>query len=204
MRSCNVFRNQFFQLCNIFRMCHLAESNQCFIQLGVQVAFFVQYIGNTATHTGCKVLAGLAEDDRTATGHIFTTMVAHAFYDNGCTGVPDAEPFASNTSNKRLTAGCTEQSNITNNNIFICLEFRILWRIDNQCTAGKSLSEVVVAVALQLKRQALWNECTETLSARAFALQCESIFFQCVIILPCDFCPEQCSQCPVQVADIQL
>ena len=61
-----------------------------------------------------------------------------------------------------------------------CFEFHALRRIYDQLSAGKALSEVVVAVADQLQCQSLRDKCAKALSARTVTFNSIGILFQCL------------------------
>ena len=114
-------------------------------------------------------------------------MFANALYDNRSARIADTETLAGNPVDECLTAGCAKQCDVSDNDVFVLLELRTLRRIYCQLTAGQSLSEVVVAVALQFQCQTLWNECAEALTAGAVTLDNECVVLQIIVILSGDF-----------------
>ena len=189
-----MFFDQALELCHILRLGHCAKADQRFVQLGVQVIFSVQYIGNTAAHTCGKVLAHFTQDNCAAAGHVFAAVFAHTFYDNRCAGVPDAETLAGYAINKRLAAGCAEQRHVTDDDVFVFLELRSLRREHCQLTAGQALSEIVVAVALQRQGQSLRDKCTKALTACTVTMYHKGIIVQGIVIFPSDLCTKQRTQ----------
>ena len=46
----------------VFVKSRFSIATMFFIHLRVKIDIFIQHISDTAAHTGCKILAGLAED----------------------------------------------------------------------------------------------------------------------------------------------
>ena len=96
----------------------------------------IQYISNTAGHTGCKVVSGASQNHHRTAGHVFTAMLPNALCYGGSTGVPDTEAFAGNAVNKRFAAGGTIEGNIAYYNIILCLKTASFGRLYDQLSAG--------------------------------------------------------------------
>ena len=109
---------------------------------------FVKDIRDTAAHTGSKVLACLAENDDRAACHVFAAVVSDTFNNCRYPRIPDTEAFACDAGNKGASCRGAVKGNVTDDDVFIGLEYGFFRRENGNLTAGKTLSEVVVAVAL--------------------------------------------------------
>ncbi len=85
------------------------------------------------------------------------------FNDSSCAGVADCEALAGNAIEKDFAAGSAIEDDVADENAFLGQEAGGLGRIGNDAATGKTLAEVIVGVALELKRDALRNECAEAL-----------------------------------------
>ena len=130
-------------------------------------------------------------------------MLAHALNYSCHAGVSDAEALACHTCDVGLTTGGTVQRHISDDDVFLRIIGSFLRCPNDQLTAGKSLAEVVVAVAGQAKGQSLRDKCAEALSACAGALYLNRILRKSLRILSCDLRTQQGSEGAVDVADLQ-
>ena len=131
----NMLLDHILQLQYIVFGCNFGGRNHVFVDLCIQIIVFIEYISDTAAHTGCKVLADTSKDDCTATCHIFTAVIADTFHNSDCTGVTNAETFSRYTVDKGFTACCAVQCHVTDDNVLILLEFAALRWIYDQLTA---------------------------------------------------------------------
>ena len=134
--QCHMLLDHGFQLQHIIFGCDLAGRYHFLIQTLIQIVAFIQYISNTAAHTGCKVFTGGSQDYHASAGHVFTTMITYTFDNCDGTGVTYAETFACHTVDECFTGGCTVQCHITDDDIFLSLELAALRGIYHQLTAG--------------------------------------------------------------------
>ena len=77
-------------------------------------------------------------------------MIADTLYNRISTGVSYTETLTGNTIDECLTTCGTIESNVTNDNIFFCLEPAVCRRIYHNLTTGKTFSEVIIGIPLQL------------------------------------------------------
>src|SRR5262249_31363975 len=68
-----------------------------------EVAFFVDDVGDTSAHSGCKVSSCPAENNHAAAGHILASVIADAFDDRNCATVSNGETLARNAADECLT-----------------------------------------------------------------------------------------------------
>src|SRR5687767_937859 len=94
--------------------------------------FCIKDVGDTTTHTRCKVTPGLSEYDHTATRHIFTSVITNTFYYRFHTGVTNAETLTGLTADKGFTCSGPVKRNVANDNIILRLERGFFIRIDNE------------------------------------------------------------------------
>ena len=128
--------DQMPQLLAVKAFCHIFERYLCLVQSCVQIVLLVENVGNTAGHSGCKILASASEYGNPATGHVFTAVIAHALADSGRTGVADAEALAGNAVDVGFTGGRTVKCNVAGDDVFFSDKFRILRRKYRQLSAG--------------------------------------------------------------------
>ena len=161
----DVFFDQSFQFVNITLCRYLAAGDQFFVQTLVKVVVLVKDIRHAARHARGKVFTGSAEDDDLAARHVFAAVLTDALDDCRRAGIAYAEALAGNAVDERLAACRAVKGDVADDDVFLRLEAAALGRIDGQLAAGKSLAELVVAVAAQLHGQAVRNERTEALTA---------------------------------------
>ena len=92
-------------------------------------------------------------------------MVAHTLYYRDGSGVSHAETLSCHTVDKGFSAGGAVECHVADDDVFILFKPAALGRVHNQLTAGKSFSEVVVAVAHQFQSQTFRDKGSEGLTA---------------------------------------
>ena len=102
-----------FFLPDVFKLDHIEVAKR------IEVARFVEHVGDAAAHPSGEVAAGFAEDNDCPAGHIFAAVVADAFDDGGRAAVPDAEPLARHAVDKYLAAGAAVEKRIADDDIFV-------------------------------------------------------------------------------------
>ena len=158
---CYMFFDHTFQFRYIELRCYFFDINHLFVDFCIKITVHIQNVGNTATHTCCKVLSGLAKNCNPSTSHIFASMITDPFYNCCCSGVTDTETFACHTIDIGFSACCTIKRYVTNNNIFISFKFHTSRRINDQFTTGKSFTKIIIAVTGQFQCQTFWYKCSE-------------------------------------------
>src|SRR5699024_1775417 len=83
-------------------------------------------------------------------------------------GIADAEPFSCHSADICLTAGCSVERHISDDDIFFRTVAAVLRRIYHKFSSGKTLAEVIVGISFQAERQSLGNKRAETLAAASF------------------------------------
>ena len=199
----HVLADEFFQGGNVVFVLHGFETDGLFVHPLVEIPVLVQHVGDAAGHTGCKVLARLAEDDDGAAGHILAAVVAHALDNGGGAGVADAEALAGHAADKGLAAGGTVQGHVAGDDVLFGFVEDALRRADDDLAAGKALAHVVVAVAGQHQGQAVGDERTEALAARTAAVGSVDIIGQGIAVFAGDLAAEDGAEGAVGVGDVQ-
>ena len=134
--QCHMLLDHGFQFQHIIFGCDLTGRYHFLIQTLVQIVAFIQYISDTAAHTGCEIFTGHTENYHTTAGHVFTAMISYTLDNCDGTGVTHAETLACHTVDKCLTGGCTVQCHVTDDDVFLRLELATLGRIYHQLTTG--------------------------------------------------------------------
>ena len=202
-RDPHMFLKHFLHIHDIVLRGNLPGGHHGLVDLGIQVIVLVEYIGNTARHARRKVLANRAQNQCLTARHILTAMIAAALDHCIGSGIADAEPLACGSADISAARGCPVQGDISDNDVRILAEPGRLRRIDHKLAAGKSLSEIVVAVALQLQRQPLRDERAEALAARSLTADVEGIVRKRIAVPLRDLRAEDRAECPVCIADTQ-
>ena len=200
----NMISNHLFQFFHIIFIFQLLDSYQFFIYFTVDITVFIQHVSYTTAHAGCKVLANLTDDSHTSSGHVFTSVIAHAFDNCGRSRVTNTETFTSQTVDISFSTGGTVESYVTDDDILILFISNTLWWINDQFSSGKTFSEVVIGISYQFQGQSLWNEGSKALSAGTVTLHGEGIFFQCIVISSCNLRTEDRTKCTVGVGHIHF
>src|SRR5690606_5617913 len=128
----------------------------------------VKHISDTATHSRCKVSSGFAENNHTATGHVLAGVITNTFHDRPHARVSHTESLAGLTADEGLAGGSAVEGDVPDNDVILRFERGFAIRIDDQLPSGKTLAEVVVGFAFQLKAQTRCDECAKALARGAF------------------------------------
>ena len=133
-------------------------------------------ISHAARHACREVAAGLAEHHHAAACHIFAAVVARSLDDGDGPAIAHAEALTDDAVDVQLARGGAVESGVARYDILFGLEFFTAtgWRQDADASAGESLTEVVVGLALQPQVQALHSEGTERLTGRTFEFDSDS------------------------------
>ena len=89
------------------------------ITTSLKMTGFIQHISNSTGHAGSKISSGFTKDNNDPTGHVFATVVAHAFDHRTGAAVPHAETFRRATAEERLAAGGTIEADVANKDVFL-------------------------------------------------------------------------------------
>src|SRR5690606_13711121 len=137
---------------NFLRVFDLAGLDHLRVELGKEVLLDVKNIGDTARHTSSEVAASASEDDNATTRHVLATVVANALNDRRGSRVTDRESFRSDATEEASARSGTVQADVADQDVLLRLENGGPRWVDDQATTGQALADVVVRVALQLKR----------------------------------------------------
>ena len=174
----HMFLDHFFQFLNIIFAGQLVGGHHFLVEADVEIVSFIQHIGDASAHSGGKVLSGAAKNHHAASGHVFAAMIAHAFHYGRTAGVADGKAFSRHAVHEDFSACGSVQGHVSDDDVILCCKTASLRRINDQLSAGKTFSEIVVAVSDQLQGQSFGNERAEALSAGAVAADAEGIILQ--------------------------
>src|SRR5277367_822112 len=123
-----------------------------------------QYISQAASHSGAKVHAHRAEDQRDAAGHVFAAVLAETFNDSQRATVAHREALAGASGNIKLAGSGTVEHGISRQHIATARGRRARRNTDR--SAGKSFAHVIVGLTGKLQREARSQKRAEALSRR--------------------------------------
>src|SRR5260221_1030432 len=154
---------------HVFQLADVAFSN------GVQLYHFavaasgelaadIVYVCDATTHPGCKIPAGVTQDNDPAARHVFAAVVADAFDDSLYTGVADSKAFAGLTTDECFTGGSAIEGYVTDDAVLFGDESCILRRIDDEPCTGKTLTKIMICAAFKLEVHPMGIEGSEALA----------------------------------------
>src|SRR5688500_2709066 len=126
--------------------------------------FRIEYIGNTAAHSGSEVLARFSENDHASPGHIFAGMVSHTLHNRLDSGISNTETFSSLTTDIGRARGCAIKSYVTDDDIILWFKSCLLIWIHDQFSSGQTFTKIIISLSFQFKSYTRCNKCPETLS----------------------------------------
>ena len=121
------------------------------IAAGIEKPRLVVHEGHAAAHARGKIVAGFAEHDHDAAGHVFAAVIAEAFDHRDRAAVPYREPLSRDAVQENLAAGRAVKDGIPGNDIFMGNEPGADRRNNHDTPAGHALAEVIVGVPFQPK-----------------------------------------------------
>src|SRR5690606_30187338 len=176
-----------------------------FVAQFVEVSIRVEDVGNTSTHTGSKILPGLAEYDYATAGHVFTGMVTHTLHDGMHARVPDTETFTGLAPDIGFAAGGAIEGNVADNDVFFRHKRCARIRINNKLSAGEALAKVVVGLAHEPEGYPGRDERAKALSCRTGKLHLDRVFRKSLrLILLGNLVRQHRSRSPIDVSDRKL
>jgi hypothetical protein len=152
-----------------------ANLNHLHVDLGLEVAVDIQDIGNATRHTSREVATSGSENDDTATSHVLAAVVTNTLNDGSCTGVSDGKSLGGDTAEEAATCSSTVQTDVSNENVLLCLENGRAGRVDDQATTRQALTNVIVGITLKLQGNTRSQESTKRLSSRALDVDVDSV-----------------------------
>ncbi len=117
------------------------------VDAGLEDAVFVIDVGGATGHSCAEVLAGGAEDDDEAVGHVFTTVVAAAFYYGVGAGESYAEAFSCAAIDEESASGGSVEAGVAYDGVFGWVELVVGVWLDGDSTAGHAFAYEVVSLA---------------------------------------------------------
>jgi hypothetical protein len=111
-------------------------------------------------------------------------VVTAALNDGSSTRVTDSETLSSNTTEVASTAGSTVQTGVTNNDVLLGLESSATRRVDNEATAGQTLTDVVIGITLKLQGNTRGEESTKGLTSRTLDVGVDGVLGQTSLAVP--------------------
>src|SRR5690606_13233851 len=134
------------------------------VTVSTEVARYVINPGDTTAHTSSKVTACFAQDQRTSSGHVFTTVVTDTFHDGRSSGVSYRKTFACHAVDKEMTGCCAIQCNVTDDDILMCYQRTVICRVNSKLCARKPLTHIVIGFTFQFKRKSFHAKCPKRLA----------------------------------------
>src|ERR1017187_1088409 len=164
---------------------HVLNFKQRFEVDGIEVAAFlseihalVENIGDAAAHASGEISATGAEHQHQPVCHVLAAVVANPLNDRGRPGIADRKTFAGDAVKEGFAAGCTIESHVADQDVLFGSKPRVLRRIDNDATAGKTFPNVVVGVAVERECDSLGKERTEALARRTHEMDANCVVGQ--------------------------
>ena len=183
----------------------LVEADHLEVDALGEVAGRVEDIGDAARHAGREVAAGLAEDDHAPTGHVFATMIAHAFHHGGDAGVADAEALASHAADVDLATGGAVEPDVADDDVLLGREGGGGRGEDDELAAREALADVVVGIAFEGEGHALRHEGAEALAGGTRELDLDGVLGEALgAVLAGDLAPGNGADNTVDVANRQF
>ena len=142
----------------------------------LEIAVFVEYVGDTTAHARRKVAPGFAEHHHHTTGHVLAAVVADAFNHCAGTGVADCKAFAADTAEVTFTGYGAVQNRVADYDILFCNNRAVPGRVDHQAAAGQALADVVVAFAFQFQGDPVRDPGAEALSGNTVEFDVNGVF----------------------------
>jgi hypothetical protein len=142
------------------------------LQRDSKVPVFIEHVGHAAGHARREVAAGHAEHHHGAAGHVFATMVAHAFHNRGGAGVAHGETLAADTREVGFTFGGTVEHGVADDDVARRIATETGRRTHDDAATGQALAHVVVAFTHQFEGQAAGQEGAEALASRTVERIC--------------------------------
>ena len=106
-------------------------------------------------------------------------MLSHSFHNCIGTRVTNCKTLTCHTVDKGSSTSCTIKSNVADNNVIFCFVTGIFRSLQDQLATGKTLSEVVVAVAGKLQSKTFRDKGTKALSsADGKILKCSTSYIK--------------------------
>ena len=127
-------------------------------------ARFIKHISESARHARGEVASGFTQDDDQTIGHVFAAMVAQAFDDSGCTGIAHGKPLACHPIEECLAAGGPVEDYVANQNVLRSHKRRCFRGVNEDTAAGKTLTDVIVGVTFEFKRDTTGEKSTKALA----------------------------------------
>ncbi len=105
-------------------------------------------------------------------------MISDSFDDRFYTGVSYTESFSSFAVDIGFSRGGAIEGYVADDYIFLRYKPGISARVDDQATSGKTLSEVVIGFAFQLKVDSFGQESSKSLACRTVEFEMDGVFGQ--------------------------
>ena len=124
------------------------------IALFREFALGIPNISDTATHAGAKVTPSAAKDDNASTRHILTAVVTDTLDYRARAAVSHCEALGYDSANIGFAAGRAIEVDVTCDDVLLGFECALLGWIENNFSARQALTDEVICVALNRKRDA--------------------------------------------------
>jgi hypothetical protein len=182
-----------------------AKLNHLLVDLALEVLVDVKDVGDPTRHTSSEVTASAAKAKDATTSHVLATVVTHTLNNCGDTRVTNSETLGCDTTEETSTSGSAVQANVADYHVLLGLEDRGTWRVDDEAAAGETLSNIIVAVTLELEGDTRRKEGTERLASGATNVGVDGILWQTLLTEPlADLVGKRSAKSTVSVDDIAL
>ena len=191
--------------CDLLGLLDGRELDHLLVDLLLEVLVDVENVGDTTGHTGSEVATGRAKDEHTTTCHVLATVVTNTLNNRSSTGVTDTEALSGNTTEEASTLSGTVQADVTDQDVLLgTVDCSARW-VDDQATTGKTLTNVVVGVTLELKGDTWCKVSTEGLTRGSTDVHVNSILGQTSLaVTPADLVRERGNKSTIGVDDVAL
>src|ERR1700691_4214774 len=132
-----------------------------------KVAALVKYVSHTAAHAGGKIPPARSQYQHEPLRHVLAAVIANSFHHGSRPRVANRESLSGHSVEKRFSAGCAVERNISDQDVFFGSESGSSWRIHDYASTGQAFADVVVRFAFERQRDAVRQKCTQALSRRS-------------------------------------
>ena len=157
------------------------EADHLEVAVVLQFPVRIEDPGDAAAHAGREVAPGRPKNHGAAAGHVLAAVIADPLDDRAGARVADAEALRGAAAEERFAAGGAVERDVADQDVLFGDESGAARRVEDEPSAGQPLADVVVAVALQLDRDAGREEGAEALAGAAGERDVDRVVGQAVL-----------------------
>src|SRR5690606_30427199 len=131
------------------------ESHGAEIATRLEIAARIPDVSAAARHAGGEITPGGAQDHDAPAAHALAAVIADALDHRPRAAVAHAEALGRAAAEERAASGRAVERDVADQHVLLGRESAFARRVDDQPAAGEPLADIVVAVALELERDAL-------------------------------------------------